>query len=211
MNTEHLITMLARQSGPAPTALAARRLWPAGLLGVGVSAALALAIFGPIPAWMWSTPAPWLKMAYALALALSAGWCVARLGRPGAATGGVTAFLLLVLAVAASWALVDWWSTPNAERWPDWVGHSAMVCPLLIAGLAMPALGAMLWALKGLAPTCPGLTGAAAGLSAGAAAALGYGAACTEVATTFVVTWYTLGIALSGALGTLIGPRVLRW
>jgi hypothetical protein len=27
----------------------------------------------------------------------------------------------------------------------------------------------------------------------------------------FVATWYTLGIGLAGALGALLGPRVLRW
>jgi hypothetical protein len=27
----------------------------------------------------------------------------------------------------------------------------------------------------------------------------------------FVATWYTLGIAATGALGALLGPRLLRW
>ena len=27
----------------------------------------------------------------------------------------------------------------------------------------------------------------------------------------FVATWYTLGIALTAALGALLGPRLLRW
>ncbi|MFM8989141.1 MAG: NrsF family protein [Alphaproteobacteria bacterium] len=41
--------------------------------------------------------------------------------------------------------------------------------------------------------------------------AIGYALHCPEAALAFVATWYTAGIALAGALGAALGPRVLRW
>jgi hypothetical protein len=70
---------------------------------------------------------------------------------------------------------------------------------------------ASLWALRGLAPTRPRAAGLAAGLLAGAIGAFAYALACHEVSVAFVALWYSLGIALSGALGALLGPRLLRW
>jgi hypothetical protein len=55
------------------------------------------------------------------------------------------------------------------------------------------------------------MAGLAAGVFAGSLAALGYALACPEVSITFVAIWYSLGIALAGALGAFLGPRVLRW
>ena len=65
--------------------------------------------------------------------------------------------------------------------------------------------------LRGRAPTRLGLGCAAGGLFAGGVAAAAYGLHCPETAALFVVTWYTLGIALSAALGALLGPWALRW
>jgi hypothetical protein len=76
---------------------------------------------------------------------------------------------------------------------------------------ATPALAAALWAVRGLAPTRPRAAGFAAGLLAGSVGACGYALSCPEVSPAFVAVWYTLGIALTGALGAALGTRVLRW
>ncbi|MDQ2861234.1 MAG: DUF1109 domain-containing protein [Pseudomonadota bacterium] len=55
------------------------------------------------------------------------------------------------------------------------------------------------------------MAGAAAGLLAGAAGATVYGLYCDETAALFVVTWYTLAIAVCAAIGALLGARWLRW
>ncbi|MFY9461511.1 MAG: NrsF family protein, partial [Aquabacterium commune] len=78
MKTDALIDMLARDAGPAPRALAARRLSPAAVAGLLVSAGVAVAWFGAIPAQMFATAVPWTKMAYAASLALAAAWLTAR-------------------------------------------------------------------------------------------------------------------------------------
>ena len=84
MKTESLIDMLARQAGPAPRALAARRLTPAVAGGLVLAVAGALAWIGPIPAELYADPGPWIKFGYAGLLAAAALWWVARLGRPAA-------------------------------------------------------------------------------------------------------------------------------
>jgi hypothetical protein len=92
-----------------------------------------------------------------------------------------------------------------------WMGHTATVCSLRILALSVPVYFGSILVLRRLAPTRLALTGAAAGLLAGGLGASVYGLYCDEAAATFVVTWYTLGIAASAALGALIGSRLLRW
>jgi hypothetical protein len=211
MRTDTLIDMLARGAGPAPRALAVRRLSPAALGGLLISAVVAVAVFGAIPAAMFTTLAPWAKMGYAGALALAAGWLTARLSRPAApfarpqrATLGVV--LTMAVLGAASLAAV-----PGGARMDALLGHSWLSCPWSVLLLSLPALAASLWAVRGLAPTRPRAAGFAAGLLAGSVGAFGYSLACPEVSMAFVAVWYTAGIALTGALGAALGPRVLQW
>jgi hypothetical protein len=211
MKTDTLIDMLARDAGPAPRALAARRLSPAAIAGLLVSACAAIAWFGAIPAEMFATAVPWTKMGYAGALALAAGWLTARLSRPASplrraqrATAGV--MLAMVVAGAASL-----WATPAGARLDALLGHSWSTCPWSVLALSLPALAASLWAVRGLAPTRPRAAGLAAGLLAGSVGAFGYSLSCPEASPAFVAVWYSLGIALTGAAGAALGPRLLRW
>ncbi|TCM77028.1 uncharacterized protein DUF1109 [Rhizobium sp. BK068] len=55
------------------------------------------------------------------------------------------------------------------------------------------------------------LTGCVAGIAAGAAGAWVHSWFCTENGMPFALIWYSLGILLSGALGFLAGPPLLRW
>ena len=74
----------------------------------------------------------------------------------------------------------------------------------------MPMFAALLWALKGLAPTRPALAGAAAGALAGGAGAMVYALHCPELAAPYIAVWYVAGIALPVVAGALIAPRLLR-
>lgn len=211
MKTESLIELLAQGAGPAPRRQVARRLLP--VLGGGVlgSVLLALWIWGRVPDAMWATPAPWMKLAYTLAVATAAWVLVDRLARPGArAESGMRAVMGVTgaMAVLALGSVV--FTAPEARR-AEWMGHSWAGCPLNVALLSLPGLALALWALRGLAPTRPRAAGAAAGLLAGALGAAGYSLACTEPAASFVATWYTLGMAAVVALGAALGPRLLRW
>jgi hypothetical protein len=206
-----LIDMLARNAGPAPRALAARRLVPAAGGGMLLSTAAALAFLGPIPSTLFATAAPWMKLAYGGALALATGWLAARLSQPAAPVSwpqGLVIAVLLLMAAAGAASLV---AEPPGARVQALLGPSWLSCPWSVLVLSLPALAAALWAVRGLAPTRPRAAGWAAGLMAGSVGAIGYALACPEASPAFVAVWYTLGIALTGCLGAVLGPRVLRW
>jgi hypothetical protein len=211
MKTDALIDLLARDAGPAPRALVARRLSPAAAAGLLVSAAIAIALFGAIPAALYATAVPWTKMAYAGALALAAGWLTARLSRPAAPITQPRRATLLVLAAMAVVGGASLVSAPPGTRMGALLGASWSTCPWSVLGLSLPALAASLWAVRGLAPTRPRAAGFAAGLLAGSVGAFGYSLSCPEASPAFVAVWYTLGIFLAGAVGAALGPRVLRW
>jgi len=65
--------------------------------------------------------------------------------------------------------------------------------------------------MKGLAPTRIRLAGAAAGLSAGAGAAVVYSLHCPELSAPFIGFWYLLGMLIPALVGALLGPWLLRW
>jgi hypothetical protein len=210
MKTDELIAALAANAGPAPRAVVARRLAPAMAFGVLASVALALLILGPVDPALPGA-ALWIKLIYAAALGAAAAWLTGRLSRPAARSIGA-AMAVAGVAIAMAWAgLGSLLATEPGGRVSYALGHSWAVCPWAVFGLSLPALAATLWAVRGLAPTRPRATGLAAGLLAGAAGAAGYALACVEPSTLFIAIWYTLGIALCGALGAALGPRVLRW
>jgi hypothetical protein len=211
MKTSDLVAVLAQGAGAAPRALAARRLVPAALVGVVASAALALAVIGLVPVELFADARMGVKIGYAAAMATAAGWLAARLGRPAAPSVAPLRSVLVVLAVMVALGVVALIAAPSGGRAEALFGHSWQRCPVNVLALSLPALAAALWALRGLAPTRPRAAGAAAGLLAGAIGALGYALSCDELSPAFVAVWYTLGIALAGALGAMLGPRVLRW
>jgi hypothetical protein len=86
-----------------------------------------------------------------------------------------------------------------------------MVCPWYIAATSGPLLIALIWAVRGLAPTRLRLTGALVGLTAGGFGALVYCLHCPEVGAPFLAIWYSIGILIPCAIGALVGPRLLRW
>jgi len=153
----------------------------------------------------------WMKLAFAGALALFAGLATDRLGRPGMRVAGVWAGLVapvVLLWLAAAAALVG---ADPAQRAELVFGSSWRSCPFNIALISLPLFAAMLWFVKGMAPTEPALAGASAGLLSGALATLIYALHCPESSVTFVGIWYVLGIAIATLAGAALGPKLLRW
>src|SRR4029078_364660 len=91
------------------------------------------------------------------------------------------------------------------------VGANAAACVALILLLSVAPLGALLFALSEGAPAKPRLTGAVAGIAAGAIAATLYAMHCTDDSPLFVATWYTLAIGMMALVGWVLGKRLLRW
>ena len=211
MKTDELITMLSQGVGPAHRVSVAPRLLRAALVGGLVAATIVLTILGLIPNEMFFEPGPWIKIAYASTLGLAAAWLFSRLGKPGASDTQALLCVLGVVMIMGFSGLMSYLGTPEAERATALMGHSWLVCPWAILGLSLPVMAGSFWAMKGLAPTNLPLAGAACGLFSGSVAALVYALACTEPAAPFIAIWYTLGIAMCGALGALLGPKLLNW
>ena len=122
------------------------------------------------------------------------------------------AVLGLALPVAALWllTLLKLFAARPGERAALIFGKTWQECPQAIAVVSIPALIAALWAVRGLAPTHLALAGAAAGLFAGAAGALASALHCPELEAAFLAAWYVLGMLIPTAVGSVLGPRLLR-
>ena len=180
MKTDDLIDMLARGAGEAPPWQVAPKLLTAALMGLVAAAFLSVVVIGPIPAALYATPAPWIKLAYGVGLALAAGWLVARRARPLSrltAARGAVLVVLVAMAVVGATTLMN---APAEQRMPQLMGHSWKTCPFNLFALSLPGLAATLWVMRDLAPGSPRAAGLAAGLMAGAVGAVGYSLACGQ-------------------------------
>jgi len=213
MQTPDLIRVLASGLEPVPRGAARRRLGSAGVLGLVASLVVMVSWIGFNPALAEAMAAPHFlyKTGFPLLLALTAFALLERLARPGTRLGRLPLLPLGVFAVAALAALAACVATAPAALAELIFADTWRFCPPAILALSLPAYGAALWALRGLAPVRLRLAGGVAGLFAGALAAFVYAWHCPQLAIPFVTTWYSAGIALAAAGGALLGPRALRW
>ncbi len=213
MKTAQLIQILSR-GVPAVDAHAAQRRY-AYALGCSMCATLLLMVlwlgFRRDMAQAVLLPMFWIKLAFPGALLAGALVTAQRLSRPGARSG--RAPLLLAAPILLMWLLAAAvLLTAVPENRPRLLlGISWQVCPFYIAALSLPAFVAVLWTMRGLAPTRPVQAGAAAGLLAGALGALAYALYCPEMAAPFIGIWYLLGMLIPATAGAALGPWLLRW
>ena len=188
VKTDELILMLASGAEAAePHALERRFTIALGWGAFGATLLMAI-MLGVRPDLSDAVRLPmfWVKLAFPAALGAGALLATVRLSRPGTRLGRVPAALTApVLAMWLLAAIVLLGATP-AERPQLVFGETWVYCPFIIAALSVPPFGALLWAMKGLAPTRLALAGAAAGLLAGAVGALVYTLHCPEMESPFL-------------------------
>jgi hypothetical protein len=211
--SDELLDALASDLAPRPARRVGVRLTLALAAGAMVSVAAILALLGPRAnmAGAAGTAMFWTKLVYPVGLAAVGVACVERLARPAGAARRRVGWLAAPVAAMAIVAAVQWASAPAAARRSLLMGHSAMICPWLIVACAIPIFLAMVWALRGLAPTRLRAAGAMAGLSAGGTGAALYALHCGETGGAFILIWYSLGVLLPAAAGAILGPILLRW
>lgn len=211
--TDALIEQLSRDLAPVQRFAVARRIAVGLLLGslaamlavtvvLGLRPDLRVAVYG------FSF---WMKWTYTISLGLGAAYAVSRLARPDVRSLRSLWFLAVPVLLLAGVAVGELARTPPGKWVAMWLGRSWAVCPWLVLLLSAPIFLGLLWSFRKLAPTRLRAAGAVAGLAAGAWAATVYCLHCPEVSALFVLTWYSLGIALAAGLGALVGPRLLRW
>jgi len=214
MRTDDLVTMLATGAGAVQPNQVPRRYAIAlgwGALGAALLMATLLGLRPDLGAAVLR-PMIWVKFAFVACLAAVSLLAATRLSRPGLRLAWVPSALgapLLAIWLLAAFELTR--ADDAAQRAVLFFGDTADSCPLLIALLAAPVFVAVVWAMKGLAPTRLRLAGATAGLVAGAVGALVYSLHCPESGAPFIGFWYPLGMLIPTAIGAVLGPRLLRW
>ncbi len=211
MKTSTLIHFLATQAETVDRRAVTKSLtWPVAA-GLVVSALLSTMIIGLLPSETFLLPVIWAKFVYGAGLAVAFVALLARLYRPGTETSSLLKWPLLVLLVMFGAGAAYLAVTPS-NLWAEAIfGQTWLWCPWFVLGFSVPALLGLLFAAKSAAPTRLVATGFSVGILAGSIGAIGYSLACPEQSLAFVAIWYTAGILLSGLLGAVLGPRILRW
>jgi hypothetical protein len=213
MKTEDLVSLLSTGAEAVDLRLASRR-WLLALAGGALIALLLTAGLLKLNPALWhetSKPMFWVRESFCAVLGVLGFVTVVRLARPGLRLSLVP--MGIPIAVIAMWvlAVVALVAASPQNRARLILGHTAAVCPLLIALLAVPLLIALLWVMRSLAPTQLRWAGAASGFAAGSIGALVYTLHCPELAAPFLGIWYLLGMLIPTAIGAWLGPRLLRW
>lgn len=213
MRTDDLIHVLATGAGPAATGSVPRRYAIALSLGALGAVVLVAIHFGINPrlAEVAALPKFWVRELFVASVAATSLVALARLARPGVELG--RAAIAMLVPLLAIWTLAGFVLAlaPPDARAALVLGSTWRECPYNITLVALPALAAMLWAVRGLAPTRPALAGAAAGVLAGGLGAIAYTLHCPELEAPFLGVWYVLGMAIPALAGAAIGARLLRW
>lgn len=211
MKTEDLVTVLSASVQPVRPGEARRRFTLALGGGMAFSFALMLVILGLNPdlASTSNQGMFWVKLAFPATLALMAGRAAFALSHPG--RSAVLAWMASPFAVMLALAATVLANAPQADRTDLLLGQTWNECIFNIAALSLPLAAALVWAMRGLAPTRLRVAGLAAGLLAGAAGAMVYSLHCPELEAPFLAIWYALGMLVPAGVGAWLGPRLLHW
>ncbi|MDL2399703.1 NrsF family protein [Rhizobium mayense] len=211
MKTDDLINLLA-QDAPVRSRIG-QTLSLAVVVGILISGAIFFTAIGfraDIGTAMETVRFPF-KFVVTIALAVTAGAVVFRIGRPGVSLRLWGWMLLAAPLLLAAAALVELMVMPTDSWGARMIGHNARFCLTFIPLLSIGPLACFLFALRQGAPEKPGVAGAVAGLAASGIAATFYASNCTDDSPLFVLLWYPIAIAVVTAVGYVVGKRMLRW
>jgi hypothetical protein len=213
MNTDELVTLLAKSAGPVEPRVTTKRFASAIGYGLCVTIAVMLFMLGVRPdiSQVVALPMFWVKLLFPASVAAIALYAATRLARPGMKPDYAPGLLGAIFAALWILAGITMLGATPLERRELVFGDTWLFCIVIIPLLAIPVFVAAMWAMKGLAPTRLRLAGSAAGLLSGAMSAAVYAMHCPELGAPFIAIWYVLGMLIPVLAGGLIGPRVLRW
>lgn len=211
--TEQLIEQLASGVRPTSPTAALQRLLLGIAGGASVSLLLVILMFGRPAALVEYTgiPAFAMKLSFSAAMMAAAAVLLYIAGRPGHRIGKRLVWLAVPPALIAVTAVMELSATAPQFRDDVWLGSTWQTCLAGISLMSLPVLGGIVWAFRRFAPTRLRLAGLLAGITSGATAAVLYALYCPETTASFLVSWYSLGIAAAGLIGWIAGPRLLKW
>jgi hypothetical protein len=213
MTDNNLITTLCADLTPVRQHDVQQQLLVAGVAGASISFAALVATLGVQPglASMAGVMPLAIKAGFAASIAAVGLEATIQLARPDGAPTRALQKIAAIIVLLAAVALAQGGYADDAGQSRLMLGASWQSCSLRIAALSIPITAALGWIVRQQAPVRLRHAGAAVGLAGGAVAAALYALACTETSSAFVLVWYSAGIALSAAIGALLGPRLLRW
>lgn len=213
MKTDDLLDLLAAAQAPVDTGALDRALSAAAIAGLFLAALLVILTLGMRPdltAALLAGPVA-AKFAFAGSLGLLALLLFRRALRPGVGAGSLPLALAVPVAILGVLALSQIVATPMEMRPAVLYGRSWTACVVFIPLYAVLPFAALVAVGRRGAPVHPGRAGLAAGLAAGALAAMAYALHCPEDTLPFVFAWYGGALALCTAAGWVLGGRLLRW
>lgn len=213
MKTDELISLLATGADAVEPHAAERRYAKAIAFGACGALVLMLSLvrIRPDLAEAALLPMFWLKIGFVASLVAAGLFAALRLSRPGARLDWVPATIATPVLIMWAIAVFTLIQADPEQRVSLFFGSTWRACPPLIALISAPVFIAVMWAMRGLAPTQPRFAGFAAGLLSGASAALVYCLHCPEVEAPFIGFWYLLGMLIPAGAGAFLGRPLLRW
>jgi hypothetical protein len=216
VNTERLVDMLSANLEPVGRVHFGRTLLVALLTGGGAAFVLMLVAVGPRTDLGSAADLEWtaLKLLFAVSVIGSAAPLLHKSMRPGLEreTHPALVFLPFFATIAGALAMLLF-VTPQA--WGAMIRGETSVSPArcLLCTIFFAALpfATLVWALRQGAPTRLRLSGAIAGVVAGAFGAAAYAFSCRSDTIPFIAVCYSTAIALCAFIGAELGPWLLRW
>jgi hypothetical protein len=152
-----------------------------------------------------------MKLADNLVLVILAAWVALRVSRPTTNPPSAMRALVVPALLLLGAVIYELVTTPVSAWLPRAMGTNGLMCVANIIFLSIIPLSAVVCALRQGAPMSPAVTGAAAGLLAGALGGAVFAMHCVDDSPLFVAIWYALAIGLMSMFGLLIGRHALRW
>ena len=211
MRTDELIASLAADPRPVRNATS-RIAWALAVGALLALAGLVIALGSPVgPIEARGLFASALKVAYPLCVSLIAAAAAIAAGRPGARIGPRAAWFALPILYVSILAVVDLAAAPPAAWGGMATGTTYTLCLLAVMLGALPALMALIWAFRALAPTRLPSAGFLIGLAAGGASAVAYALYCPETSPVFLLAAYTPAMLIPAFAGAAVAKQLLRW
>jgi hypothetical protein len=215
MKTDELIKMLSTNLEPANVNELRNTMLLALAVAVGVVTAICLGWAGLNMRTDMGNEGHWgfimIALVITLGFAAAGAHMLLKFARPGHSRRGPLLLLGSLFLVVLT-GLIATLPAPNHAPWNSMMAAGSWgTCLICIPIFAVIPFGALIWGLRKAAPTHLMLTGAIAGLVAGALAAAAVVVHQAGPSAAFIVLWYGGPIVLCALFGALIGPRLLRW
>lgn len=215
MNTDRLIDMLSAELEAVNSGRLGKTLTLAIVTGGAIAFALMLVTVGPRPDLQSTAHLEWVavKLLFALSVIGTGALLLNKSMRPGLedATNWTMVLFPFLAALAVAFAVL----LGQPQAWRELLRGATTVssvrCLVLIMSFAAIPLAAVIYALRQGAPTRLKLCGGIAGIVAGGIGAAACAFNCASDTIPFIAIWYSAAIIICAAIGSQVGPRVLRW